>query len=44
MKKLGKYHVGYDVHHKNWNSLDNRPVNLEMSSPSVNRATSHYFK
>ena len=34
---------GYEVHHKNHNSLDNRACNLEYVTPCENKAAAHRF-
>ena len=38
IKRLGEGKVkGYDVHHKNFNTADNRVSNLQLLKPKVNR-------
>ena len=38
-KLYGKSKIkGYDVHHRNFNTKDNRKSNLQLLRPSVNRA------
>ena len=37
-KMYGKDRIkGYDVHHKNFNTNDNRKSNLQLLKPSINR-------